>query len=246
GGFASCFLISDQKNGRFAAKVIQKSELHTAKARHKLFAEIKIHQDRTHKNIVKYYHCFEDDNFVYLVLELCESKTLMELIKRRKRLTEPEVRYYVKQIVAGCAYLHEEKIIHRDLKLGNIFLTKDLQVRIGDFGLAAVLLNEGDRKKTICGTPNYIAPEILFDTDNGHSFEVDVWSVGVIMYTLLIGKPPFQTNEVKAIYKKIRDNIYEFPKDVPISEEAKSLIARLLDPKPSTFNRDHFERTCAL
>ncbi|KAF9307515.1 Cell cycle serine/threonine-protein kinase cdc5/MSD2, partial [Linnemannia elongata] len=146
GGFASCFLISDQKNGRFAAKVIQKSELHTAKARHKLFAEIKIHQDRTHKNIVKYYHCFEDDNFVYLVLELCESKTLMELIKRRKRLTEPEVRYYVKQIVAGCAYLHEEKIIHRDLKLGNIFLTKDLQVRIGDFGLAAVLLNEGDRK----------------------------------------------------------------------------------------------------
>ncbi|KAF9127001.1 Cell cycle serine/threonine-protein kinase cdc5/MSD2 [Linnemannia schmuckeri] len=232
GGFASCFLISDQKNGRFAAKVIQKSELHTAKARHKLFAEIKIHQDRTHKNIVKYYHCFEDDNFVYLVLELCESKTLMELIKRRKRLTEPEVRYYVKQIVAGCAYLHEEKIIHRDLKLGNIFLTKDLQVRIGDFGLAAVLLNEGDRKKTICGTPNYIAPEILFDTDNGHSFEVDVWSVGVIMYTLLIGKPPFQTNEVKAIYKKIRDNIYEFPKDVPISEEAKSLIARLLDPKP--------------
>ncbi|KAF9131980.1 Cell cycle serine/threonine-protein kinase cdc5/MSD2 [Mortierella sp. GBA39] len=234
GGFASCFLISDQKNGRFAAKVIQKSELHTAKARHKLFAEIKIHQDRTHKNIVKYYHCFEDDNFVYLVLELCESKTLMELIKRRKRLTEPEVRYYVKQIVAGCAYLHEEKIIHRDLKLGNIFLTKDLQVRIGDFGLAAVLLNEGDRKKTICGTPNYIAPEILFDTDNGHSFEVDVWSVGVIMYTLLIGKPPFQTNEVKAIYKKIRDNIYEFPKDVPISEEAKSLIARLLDPKPKS------------
>ncbi|KAF9900558.1 Cell cycle serine/threonine-protein kinase cdc5/MSD2 [Linnemannia zychae] len=234
GGFASCFLISDQKNGRFAAKVIQKTELQTAKARHKLFAEIKIHQDRTHVNIVKYYHCFEDDNFVYLVLELCESKTLMELIKRRKRLTEPEVRYYVKQIVAGCAYLHDEKIIHRDLKLGNIFLTKDLQVRIGDFGLAAVLLNEGDRKKTICGTPNYIAPEILFDTDNGHSFEVDVWSVGVIMYTLLIGKPPFQTNEVKAIYKKIRDNIYEFPKDVPVSEEAKSLIARLLDPKPKS------------
>ncbi|KAG0274271.1 Cell cycle serine/threonine-protein kinase cdc5/MSD2 [Linnemannia exigua] len=234
GGFASCFMISDQKNGRFAAKVIQKTELQTAKARHKLFAEIKIHQDRTHKNIVKYYHCFEDDNFVYLVLELCECKTLMELIKRRKRLTEPEVRYYVKQIVAGCAYLHDEKIIHRDLKLGNIFLTKDLQVRIGDFGLAAVLLNEGDRKKTICGTPNYIAPEILFDTDNGHSFEVDVWSVGVIMYTLLIGKPPFQTNEVKAIYKKIRDNIYEFPKDVPISEEAKSLIARLLDPKPKS------------
>ncbi|KAG0199836.1 Cell cycle serine/threonine-protein kinase cdc5/MSD2, partial [Mortierella sp. NVP41] len=235
GGFASCFMISDQKNGRYAAKVIQKTELHTAKTKQKLFAEIKIHAELTeNKNIVKYYHCFEDDNFVYLVLELCESKTLMELIKRRKRLTEPEVRYYMQEIVSGCAYLHEKKIIHRDLKLGNIFLTKDLHVRIGDFGLAAVILNEGDRKKTICGTPNYIAPEILFDTDNGHSFEVDVWSVGVIMYTLLIGKPPFQTNEVKAIYKKIRDNSYEFPKDVPISEEARSLIAALLDPKPTS------------
>ncbi|KAG0352680.1 Cell cycle serine/threonine-protein kinase cdc5/MSD2, partial [Gamsiella multidivaricata] len=204
GGFASCYMISDQKSDRYAAKVIQKSELQSHKTRQKLFAEIKIHQGLINENIVKYYHCFEDDDFVYLVLELCESKvciqdpvkrrlasfgsgtehmlykkTLMELIKRRKRLTEPEVRYYMKEIVAGCAYLHHEKIVHRDLKLGNLFLTHDLHVRIGDFGLAAVIQNE-ERKKTICGTPNYIAPEILFDTGNGHSFEVDIWSVGVI------------------------------------------------------------------
>ncbi|KAG0206207.1 Cell cycle serine/threonine-protein kinase cdc5/MSD2 [Mortierella sp. GBA30] len=235
GGFASCFMISDQKNDRYAAKVIQKTELQSHKTKQKLFAEIKVHQGMKHINIVKYYHCFEDDDFVYLVLELCESKTLMELIKRRKRLTEPEVRYYMKEIVAGCAYMHdEERVIHRDLKLGNVFLTHDMHCRIGDFGLAAVILSEGERKKTICGTPNYIAPEILFDTENGHSFEVDIWSVGVIMYTLLIGKPPFQTSEVKGIYKKIRDCNYVFPDDVVISEEAKSLVAALLNPRPES------------
>ncbi|KAF9360628.1 Cell cycle serine/threonine-protein kinase cdc5/MSD2 [Mortierella sp. AD094] len=232
GGFASCYIISDQKKNRFAAKVIQKTDLPTYKTRQKLFAEIKIHQGLSHENIVKYYHCFEDDDFVYLVLEMCECKTLMELIKRRKRLTEPEVRYYMKEIVAACSYLHRTaSVIHRDLKLGNIFLTHDMHVRIGDFGLATLIVKD-ERKKTICGTPNYIAPEILFDTDNGHSFEVDIWSIGVIMYTLLVGKPPFQTNEVKAIYKKIRDNNYVFPDDVPISDEAKNLVAALLTPTP--------------
>ncbi|KAK3812833.1 MAG: kinase-like domain-containing protein, partial [Benniella sp.] len=155
-----------------------------------LFAEIKIHQSLKHENIVRYHNCFEDEDFVYLVLELCESKAspfcnssymkIQCLLSRLKRLTEPEVRYYMKELVEGCFYLHQQKTIHRDLKLGNLFLTHDMHVRIGDFGLAAVILNE-ERKKTICGTPNYIAPEILFDTDNGHSFEVDIWSVGVIM-----------------------------------------------------------------
>ncbi|KAF9429367.1 Cell cycle serine/threonine-protein kinase cdc5/MSD2 [Entomortierella beljakovae] len=234
GGFASCYIIVDQGKNRFAAKVIQKSDLPTFKTRQKLFAEIKIHQGLTHENIVKYYHCFEDDDFVYLVLELCESKTLMELIKRRKRLTEPEVRYYMREIVAGCSYLHRTaSVIHRDLKLGNIFLTGDMHVRIGDFGLATLIVKD-ERKKTICGTPNYIAPEILFDTDNGHSFEVDIWSIGVIMYTLLVGKPPFQTTEVKAIYKNIRDNNYVFPDDLQISEDAKNLVSALLTPTPAS------------
>ncbi|KAF9561029.1 Cell cycle serine/threonine-protein kinase cdc5/MSD2 [Mortierella alpina] len=241
GGFASCYMISDQKNDRYAAKVIQKSELLTHKTKQKASGcnpiarkpQIKVHQSMVHENIVKYYHCFEDDDFVYLVLELCESKTLMELIKRRKRLTEPEVRFYMKEIVAGCAYMHHHKVIHRDLKLGNVFLTRELHCRIGDFGLAAVILND-ERKKTICGTPNYIAPEILFDTENGHSYQADIWSVGVIMYTLLIGKPPFQTPEVKGIYKKIRDCNYVFPEDIPVSEEARNLVAALLNPRPES------------
>jgi len=80
------------------------------------------------------------------LLSPTHTQTLMDLIKRRKRLTEPEVRYYMKELVEGCFYLHQQKTIHRDLKLGNLFLTHDMHVRIGDFGLAAVILNE-ERKK---------------------------------------------------------------------------------------------------
>lgn len=127
---------------------------------------------------------------------------MMELHKRRKALTEPETRYYMKQILQGVTYLHERRIIHRDLKLGNLFLDDDLHVKIGDFGLAARIEYDGERKKTLCGTPNYIAPEIL--NRKGHSFEVDIWSVGCIMYTLLIGKPPFETTKLKDTYERIK------------------------------------------
>ena len=85
----------------------------------------------------------------------------MELHKRRGALTEPEVRYYMKQISSGVGYLHDHDIIHRDLKLGNLFLNENMQVKLGDFGLATKVEFEGEKKRTICGTPNYIAPEIL-------------------------------------------------------------------------------------
>lgn len=82
--------------------------------------------------------------------------------------------------------MHQHRVIHRDLKLGNLFLSEKMEIKLGDFGLATKLEYEGERKRTICGTPNYIAPEIL-EGKNGHSYEVDVWSFGVICYTILIG-----------------------------------------------------------
>lgn len=110
-----------------------------------------------------------------------------ELIKRRKRLTEIEVQCYLMQILSAIKYLHNHRVIHRDLKLGNLFLSEKMEIKLGDFGLATKLEYEGERKRTICGTPNYIAPEILEGKEYGHSYEVDVWSLGVIAYTLLIG-----------------------------------------------------------
>lgn len=98
-------------------------------------------------------------------------------------------------MVSALEYIHKKRVIHRDLKLGNLFLGEDMKIKIGDFGLASRLEFEGEKRRTICGTPNYIAPEVL-EGKSGHSFEVDVWSLGVVLYTLVIGKPPFETNDV--------------------------------------------------
>lgn len=107
-----------------------------------------------------------------------------------------------------------------------------MEIKLGDFGLATKLEYDGERKRTICGTPNYIAPEIL-EGKKGHSFEVDVWSFGVIMYTLLIGKPPFETSDVKTTYKRIKMNMYSFPEHTSISTFAKDLITKILNNDPA-------------
>lgn len=112
---------------------------------------------------------------------------MSELLKRRKRLTELEVQCYLLQIIGAMKYLQKNRVIHRDLKLGNLFLSEKMEVKLGDFGLASKLSFDGERRQTICGTPNYIAPEILSGKETGHSFEVDIWSFGVIAYTLLVG-----------------------------------------------------------
>jgi polo-like kinase 1 len=128
------------------------------------------------------------------------------------------------------------------LKLGNLFLNEKMEIKLGDFGLATKLEFEGEKKKTICGTPNYIAPEIL-DGKVGHSYEVDIWSIGVILYqifiinnfryTLIIGKPPFETPDVKTTYKKIKMNSYSFPEHLPISDGARNLITKILNLDPT-------------
>lgn len=170
--------------------------------REKMTQEISIHQSLSHKNIVKFLSFFEDVTNVYIVLELCKKRSMMELHKRRRVITDYECRFYVSQILEGVKYLHDNNIIHRDLKLGNLFLNDQLNVKIGDFGLATRIEFDGERKKTLCGTPNYIAPEIL--TKTGHSFEVDIWSIGCVMYTLLVGQPPFETKTLKDTYSKIK------------------------------------------
>ncbi|OQS02401.1 kinase [Thraustotheca clavata] len=234
GGFARCYSLTCVETGEtVAAKIIAKTSLAKPKARLKFMSELKIHQSLRHPRIVQFYHYFEDASNHYMLLELCSNHTLSTLLKRRKRLAEHEVRYYVKQLLEGVQYLHSKCIIHRDLKLGNLLLTDNMQLKIGDFGLASHLDSRAEKRKTMCGTPNYIAPEILNGAKNdGHSFEVDIWSTGVVMYTLLVGKPPFETSDVKDTYKRIRSNTYNFPDTVSISQEARSLIRAMLDNDP--------------
>ncbi|KAL0267547.1 UNVERIFIED_CONTAM: hypothetical protein PYX00_009792 [Menopon gallinae] len=220
----------DAKTGEvYAGKVVPKRLLRKGKQKEKMTSEINIHQQLKHHNVVAFYNFFDDDTNVYIVLELCRKRSMMELHRRRKTITEPEARYFMKQILEGVGYLHKNNIIHRDLKLGNLFLDHNLTVKIGDFGLAAKLEFSGERKKTLCGTPNYIAPEIL--NNSGHSFEVDLWSIGCILYALLVGKPPFETHSLDETYSRIQECKYTIPSH--IAKLAQLLITWLLqiDPK---------------
>merc|ERR1719423_389655 len=212
-----------------AGKIVPKSLLTKSHQKEKMSQEIRLHKGVSNPYLVKLYSYFEDNNFVYIVLELCRKRSLMELHKRRKAITEPETRYFMRHILLGVLYLHENKIIHRDLKLGNVFLNDNMECKIGDFGLATKVDYDGERKRTLCGTPNYIAPEVL--TKKGHSFEVDIWSIGCILYTLLVGKPPFETQTLKDTYTRIRRNEDHIP--TKLSQEARNLITRLLQGDPA-------------
>ncbi|KAF3939953.1 hypothetical protein ABW19_dt0207625 [Dactylella cylindrospora] len=234
GGFARCFLVNNPEGDIYAAKVVSKKSLTSQRMKSKFLGELQVHKTMEHPNIVRFKECFEDSQNVYMILELCNNKSLMDLLRRRKFFTEPEARFFLIQMLGAVKYMHSRNVIHRDLKLGNIFLDDELNVKIGDFGLAALLMDGTERKNTICGTPNYIAPEVLFGKEEGHSFEVDLWSLGIILYAMLVGKPPFQSGDVKEIYQKIKIATFSYPANPPqhISAEAKDLIQSLLSPDP--------------
>ena len=174
GGFAKVYEVKNIENQQLsAAKIMEKELLCRKRARHRFLTEVKIHRAVHHENIVNFEGYFEDHENIYIILELCKNQTLNDLVRRRKRLTEMEVQCYSAQVLSGLKYLHSQKVIHRDIKPGNIFLNEKMEVKIGDFGLAAKVEYYGEKKMTICGTPNYIAPEIL-NGKCGHSYEVDI------------------------------------------------------------------------
>mmetsp|Transcript_64108 Transcript_64108/g.111805 ORF Transcript_64108/g.111805 Transcript_64108/m.111805 type:complete len:936 (-) Transcript_64108:122-2929(-) len=234
GGFAKCYEVQDMESKEiFAAKIVSKASITKPRAHAKLRSEISIHRSLDHEKVVKFYDYFEDSESVYIILEMCPNQTLNEFMRKRpsKRLSESESMFYLYDLIVALKYLHRRRVIHRDLKLGNLFLDGDVRIKVGDFGLAAQLEHDGEKKRTICGTPNYIAPEIL-EGRHGHSYEVDIWSLGVILYTMLIGRPPFETSDVKTTYRRIRYNQYSFPDTVRISDQAKDLIAAILRTDP--------------
>jgi hypothetical protein len=186
-----------------------------------------------HPNVVEFYRAFSFENHTYVVLELCPNGSLMEMVKNRGSLSLPEVRRYMVQLCGGVKYMHRRCVIHRDLKMGNIFLDNHMDVKIGDFGLAAVVLDEKDRRQTLCGTPNYIAPEILNKSaGNGHDNKVDTWAVGIICYAMLIGSPPFASKTQAEIYSKLKLLQYDWKETesqnfIPL--QAKQLVSSCLN-----------------
>ncbi|GKY93285.1 hypothetical protein MPSEU_000296000 [Mayamaea pseudoterrestris] len=236
GGFAKVYLCTAlDTNKNYAVKLVPKANLVKTRARQKLQTEIKIHRMLKHDQICEYKHYFEDRDNCYILLELCHNQSMNEMIKRRKRLTEPEAAFFTAQILKAVRYMHNMNVIHRDLKLGNLFLDKNVHIKVGDLGLACRLEDRDEKRKTICGTPNYIAPEVIQGdkSKRGHSFEVDIWSIGVILYTILVGKPPYESKDVKSTYQRILSNMYSFPSHVNLSNEAKDLIEMLLQSNPA-------------
>ena len=230
GGFAKVYEAKNLSNNKhLALKTIQNKNLKTEKEKQKLKMEVKIHQELNHENICKFHRVFKTKKNTFIVLELCKNGSLKDLLKKRKTLTPLEVRGYIHKLTIALIYLKKLNIIHRDLKIGNLFLDETMVLKVGDFGLAARLMDRKELRYSVCGTPNYISPETLLK--KGHSFEVDIWALGVIMFRLLFGISPFQTKTVRDTYRKIKKGEFIFPERSFFNAEKVLRKIFLVDPK---------------
>ena len=237
GGFGIVFKFQQDNGDIVAGKIINLNKYkkgENLRNGNLLVDEVKLQQSLNGNEFVKIIDYKEIPNYVYIFLEYCENGSLQKLLNKRKYLTEKEVQNYMLQIIIALNYLHSKNIIHRDLKLDNILLGKNMEIKIGDFGLATKL----DKKKQSGltgrhGTLMYCAPEILSGEE--YSFEVEIWSLGVILCYLLTGKFPFNgKNEEELISNITSKNIYpSIPNKPKISKVAKDLIKQILikDPK---------------
>ena len=233
GGFGEVYEFIDiDTNKIYAGKIIPLYKIEKDPLSNIAFNnENKFNNNLNFEYICKCYSSFKDNKNAYFILEYHPNKTLSELIQKRNTLSEFEVKHYGYQILLALEYLHNCNIIHRDIKLSNVLLSEKMEVRLCDFGLA--IENGGDGEQTICGTPNYIAPEVLIrKNNNSYSFEIDIWSFGIILYSLLFHKTPFEAeNQVKTKYNII-NVIYKFPNNINISDDAKDIIMKIFVKEP--------------
>eukprot|EP01113_Clastostelium_recurvatum_P020307 TRINITY_DN240_c0_g1_i4.p1 TRINITY_DN240_c0_g1~~TRINITY_DN240_c0_g1_i4.p1 ORF type:complete len:319 (+),score=99.38 TRINITY_DN240_c0_g1_i4:435-1391(+) len=184
-----------------------------------------------HPNILKLYEVFETKKYLYLVLELVDGGELFERIVERGEYSEKDASNIVRQIVAGVAHLHQAGVAHRDLKPQNLLCAgKDGDdIRVADFGLSKIF-GDGENLETCCGSPEYVAPEVL--ECKPYNAACDLWSVGVITYVLLTGCFPFWDKNNAVLYEKIRNVEYGWPEGLEISAGAKHLIENLIVKNP--------------
>ena len=233
GGFATVYRVIEQSSGKeYALKVIPKERITKPKAIEKMKSEIAIQASLNHPNVLRSYAAFEDQTNHYIVTELCPGHSVRDLVRKAGHLSEHETAKIMKDVLEGLAYLHDNRVIHRDLKLENFLVGRDGLIKIADFGLSAKLDYDDQKKYTVCGTPNYLSPEILTAASKGHSYEVDIWAIGVCAYAMLIGRPPFETARTKLTYEHIKTCSYHFPSEPRLSSMAKDFIQSTLQIKP--------------
>ncbi|XP_005190292.2 serine/threonine-protein kinase PLK4 [Musca domestica] len=231
GGFASVYKARCLRSNQYVAiKMIDKKLIHGAAMADRVRQEVEIHSRLKHPSVLELYTFFQDEHYVYLVLELAHNGELQRYMKSimGRPMTEGEAAAILKQVVAGLLYLHSHSIMHRDISLSNLLLSKDMHIKIADFGLATQLKQPNERHVTMCGTPNYISPEVV--SRSSHGLPADVWGLGCMFYTLLVGQPPFDTDAVQATLNRVVMSDYQIPSH--ISFDAKDLIKQLLRKKP--------------
>ena len=210
----------------------------------KIIYETNLMKKLNHKNITKILEMFEDDKYILIIMEYINGGNLFSFVKKRRKLSEKISKFLFKQIILGLQHIHSHNIVHRDVKLENILIDLNNTIKICDFGIGRVLSNPDDLLYDQCGTPMYMAPEILFSSqDKGYKgFPVDIWSAGIALYIMLSGTLPFSVKKEDSLNdnKNKKKNwalkqaiMYSQPKKIEkISEKAKDLLHGLLNKDP--------------
>uniref|UniRef100_G3Q7N2 MAP/microtubule affinity-regulating kinase 3 n=1 Tax=Gasterosteus aculeatus aculeatus TaxID=481459 RepID=G3Q7N2_GASAC len=228
GNFAKVKLAKHTLTGReVAIKIIDKTQLNPTSLQ-KLFREVSVMKILNHPNIVKLFEVIETEKTLYLVMEYASGGEVFDYLVAHGRMKEKEARAKFRQIVSAVEYCHQKRIVHRDLKAENLLLDTDMNIKIADFGFS----NEftlGSKLDTFCGSPPYAAPE-LFQGKKYDGPEVDVWSLGVILYTLVSGSLPFDGQNLKELRERVLRGKYRIP--FYMSTDCENLLKKLLVLNP--------------
>ncbi|XP_036379934.1 serine/threonine-protein kinase MARK1 isoform X2 [Megalops cyprinoides] len=228
GNFAKVKLARHVLTGReVAVKIIDKTQLNPTSLQ-KLFREVRIMKILNHPNIVKLFEVIETEKTLYLIMEYASGGEVFDYLVAHGRMKEKEARAKFRQIVSAVQYCHQKRIVHRDLKAENLLLDADMNIKIADFGFS----NEftiGSKLDTFCGSPPYAAPE-LFQGKKYDGPEVDVWSLGVILYTLVSGSLPFDGQNLKELRERVLRGKYRIP--FYMSTDCENLLKKLLVLNP--------------
>ena len=229
GGFGLVWKVTHKKTQKvYCIKVIEKSGIIQQKLEAQMNREIEIMYILNHPHCLRLKNHFEDDQNFYLVMPLAHKGQLYRVLRKFRKFDERTAAQILRETISALQYLHSFKppIIHRDIKPENLLLNNGGRVLLADFGWSN--FSDGDVRKTFCGTPEYIAPEMLLK--KGHDTRVDIWSIGVLMFELLAGYSPFVAKSNQDLYQNIRRLKIQWPKDMP--PLAKNLIGKILKLNP--------------